>query len=472
MRILVLNPPAFRHQDYIREGRCMQIKSSWAALWMPLSLCYIAAVLRNNGNQVRLIDAIAEKLNTEKLVGIAGSFGPELIIVNTAIPSIEGDMECAAALKKNMPSVKIAVVGIFPTIYRSECLARFVHIDYAVMDEPEWVSASLPDVIAGIQPADSVRGLIYRMGNEVIVNERQDLSKNNLDDLPFPARDLLDNDSYRLPTNDRKFTLLSVGRGCSAGCIYCLANIYYGKKFRWRSVQKITEEIEQCINEFGIDNFLFWGESFTTDMKYGEEICDEIIRKGFQITWSTTSRVDTLNPVLLEKMKKAGCILLGLGIESYDQNVLDKSRKGITTGQIDKAVQMVKQAGLNTMGHFMFGLPGDTRETAMKSIRFACRNVTYAQFYAAIPYPQTELGRIASENGWVEETDYSHFELTRSVMGNGNLSAREIQKLRNFAYRKFYFRPKMFIQTIREVTSLSSFLSIMNFMRWIKPKKR
>lgn len=171
-------------------------------------------------------------------------------------------------------------------------------------------------------------------------------------------------------------------------------------------------------------------------------------------------------------MKKAGCILLGLGIESYDQDVLNISRKGITTDQIDKAIMMTKKAGLNTMGHFMFGLPGETKESAMKSIRYACKNLTYAQFYAAIPYPQTELGKIAAENNWIEETDYSHFELTQAVMGNGNLSAGEIHKLRNFAYRKFYFRPKMLIQTVREVTSIFSFLSILNFIRWIKPKNR
>lgn len=268
---------------------------------MPLSLCYISAVLKNNGHQVSLIDAIAEKLNAGKLAGITESFNPDLIILNSAIPSIEGDMNCAAILKERIPSVKIAVIGIFPTIYGNECLTRFSQIDYAVMDEPEWVAARLADVVAGIHSADSVKGLIYRSGNDVSVNQRQNLTENNLDDLPFPARDLLNNDAYRLPTNGRKFTLLSVGRGCSANCIYCIANIYYGKKFRKRSVQKVIEEIEQCINEFGIDNFLFWGESFTTEMTYGEEICDEIIRRGLHITWSTTSRVDTLNPVLLER---------------------------------------------------------------------------------------------------------------------------------------------------------------------------
>ena len=449
----------------------MQTKSSWAALWMPLSLCYISAVLREKGHRVKLIDAIAEKLDNNKLIKILSSFNPELIILNTAIPSIGGDMSCASALKQAFPSVKITIVGMYPTIYESESLKQFDQIDYAIMDEPEWVSALLPELVEGKTSADSINGLIYRSENEIVVNKRQRLSENNPDDLPFPARDLLNNDAYRLPTNGKRFTLLNIGRGCSSNCIYCVANVYYGKIFRKRSVENIISEIEQCVYEFNIDNFLFWGESFTTDQKYGEKICDAIIHKGLNISWSTTSRVDTLNEVLLDKMKKAGCILLGLGIESYNQDVLDRARKGITTDQIDRAIKLTKEAGISTMGHFMFGLPGDTKDSVMNSIRFACRNVTYAQFYSAIPYPKTELARIAAESNWIAETDFTKFELTNSVMGNESLTAKEIQKLRNFAYRKFYFRPKMLFQTIREVSSLSSFLSVLNFINWIKPKK-
>jgi len=419
-----------------------------------------------------LIDAIAERLDNKKLADKALEFNPGLIILNTAIPSIEGDMNCAGVLKKVLPSSRIAVVGMFPSIYGRECLTRYEQVDYAVMDEPEWVISRLAGVVEGKDTNASVRGLIFRDGPDVIINERQKLAENNPDDLPFPARDLLNNDAYRLPTNGKKFTLLSVGRGCSSNCIYCVANVYYGKRFRKRSVKNIIEEIELCIRDFNITNFLFWGESFTTDTKYGEEICDEIINRGLKISWSTTSRVDTLTQELLNKMKKAGCILLGLGIESYDQEVLNLARKGITTDQIDMAVMMTRKAGLSSMGHFMFGLPGDTREKAMKSISFACKNVTYAQFYSAIPYPGTELGRIAGEKNWIEESDFSKYELTQSVMGNGSLSAKEVKRLRDYAYRKFYFRPRMVIRTIREVTSLGSLLSILNFLKWIRPGNR
>jgi radical SAM superfamily enzyme YgiQ (UPF0313 family) len=471
MRVLIVNPPAYNKKDFIREGRCMQTKSSWAALWMPLSLCYISSVLRKEGIEVKLVDCIADKMNEAALLKLTLEFMPEMVILNTAIPSIPGDMKTASAIKSTLPSVKITVVGMFPSLYEKEALEKFPQIDFAIMDEPEWAVSCLALSLSGNKPLEQIKGLIFRKGGEIVVNERQNLGENNLDDLPFPARDLLNNNAYRLPTNGERFTLLSVGRGCSERCIYCVANLYYGKKFRKRSVDSVMLEIEECIEKYNIRNFLFWGESFTTDSSYGEAICEEILKRNIKITWSSTSRVDTLNQSLLDKMKKAGCILLGLGIESYDQEVLNRARKRITIGQIDAAVEMVRNAGIKSMGHFVFGLPGDTKESALKTIDFACRSVSFAQFYCAIPYPKTELGKIAAEQNMLAGTDYTQFELTRSVAGNENLTPREIKKLRDYAYRKFYFRPGMIIRTLREIESFGALLSILNFMDWIKPGK-
>lgn len=469
MKILVVNPPAFNKKDYIREGRCMQTKSSWAALWMPLSLCYISAFLRDAGHEVKLVDCIAEKMNNRQFIDLSSRYHPDVVILNTAIPSLTGDMNSAEEIKKALPAVKIVIVGMYPTLYGKESLLKFSQIDYAIVDEPEWAVRNLMNALGLNQSPDLVKGLIFRKDGSIIVNERQRLSENKLDDLPFPARDLLKNDAYKLPTNGKRFTLLSVGRGCSGNCIYCVANVYYGRKFRKRSVDSVVNEIEECVEKYEIYNFLFWGESFTTDSKYGEAICDEIIRRNIKISWSTTSRVDTLNQSLLDKMKSAGCILLGLGIESYDQKVLDNARKGINIQQIEKAVAMVRKSGINSMGHFMFGLPGDTRDSAARSINFAIKNFDFAQFYCAIPYPETELGRIARVNNWISSNDYTQFELTKSVMGNESLTPGEVKRIRDSAYRKFYLRPKMFFRTLREVDSLRSFFSVLNFFEWIKP---
>ncbi|MFA4941967.1 MAG: radical SAM protein [Patescibacteria group bacterium] len=471
MKILIINPPAFKGNDYIREGRCMQTKSSWASLWMPLSLAYISSFLRKNGHEIKLIDCIAEKMDVKNLVKVAKDFSPNIIIINTAFPSIKGDMETASELKKILPSTRMAIIGLYPTLFEDRFLKEFTIPDFAVIGEPEWVIKNLVKSLETGEKLDGIDGLVWREGDKIIVNKPQKIEENNLDELPFPARDLLNNEAYRLPTDRKKFTLLSVGRGCPFTCNYCVAHTYYGKKFRKREVKSVADEIEECVKKYDIKSFLFWGESFTLDPVYGGDICDEIIKRGLKIKWSTTSRVDTLNENLLKKMKQAGCILLGLGIESANQEVLDKAKKGIDIEKIKKAIEMVKKAGISSMGHFVFGLVGDTKESAEKTMKFACNSgVDYAQFYCAIPYPKTELGKIAKENNWIETEDYSEFDLTKSVMRNKDLTSQQIKKFRDKAYRKFYFRPKILIQSVKEVSSFRSFLEILNFMKWIKPK--
>lgn len=483
MKVLIINPPAYLKKDYIREGRCMQTKSSWAALWMPLSLAYIAAVLRGSGQNVKIVDCIAEKKNHADLIKIIKDFEPRLVVLNTAFPSIIGDKKTASQIKKVNPGILTVIIGMFPTLLGKRSIKGCAAIDMAVSGEPEWTIRQLVLAIEKKLPPSKIPGLIYRPTaiaryyrgdkritvDEIIQNKPQDFDNNNINDLPHPARDLLKNEAYRLPIDGKKFTLLNIARGCPYECSFCVANIYYGKKFRRRNINSIIEEIEECVNKHGITNFLFWGESFTIDPEYGESICDKIIKRKLKIKWSTTSRVDTLNKKLLKKMKQAGCIVLGLGIESIHQPILDQANKKMRVEEINKAISTVRQAGIKTMGHFIFGLPGETQETARETIRFAvASNLDYAQFYCAIPYPRTQLEKTAKDKGWIKTTDFANYDLSLSVMSNEALSPREVKQLRDQAYRRFYLRPKMFVQTIKEVSSLKSLLSVLNFVKWIK----
>ena len=469
MKILIVNPPASRGREFIREGRCMQIRSSWASLWMPLSLAYLAAVLRADGHDIRLVDAVADRLDTDQLLALCKGFGPDLLFLNTAYPSIDDDRATATALHNQAPSTSIALLGIFPTLLEAKALDYVSAADFSIVGEPEWVARRLARALAKHESLEEVKGLVWRKGNSIVVNPPQNLRDNDPDTLPFPARDLLHNEAYRLPLRGEKFTLLSIGRGCPFSCGYCIAPAYYGKTFRKRNVQSVGNEIQECVETHGIRSFLFWGESFTTDPHYGEAICDEIIRRKLSIAWSTTSRVDTLNPTLLAKMKTAGCALLGLGIESSCQEILDRAKKKVRLEQITGAINMVHASGIQSMGHFIFGLPGETRETAEESIRFALHSgLNYAQFYCALPYPKTELGRLAEANGWIQNSDYSAYDFTFSIMRNETLSNREIKAIRDRAYRRFYFRPRIFFQALQEIKSWRNLFASLDFLKWIR----
>jgi radical SAM superfamily enzyme YgiQ (UPF0313 family) len=470
MRILIINPPKYKNQSYIREGRCMQTKSSWATLWPPLSLTYIAAFLRVTGFDVKLLDCIASDIDFDYLKRIISQYLPRFIVINTAFPTIYSDLSVAQLAKSLDNGIVTVVIGMVPTLIEEEIFRLCPDLDYAVVGEPEWVVKNLAQGLVGKTDIDKVRGVIINNKGSISKNPAQNFLENDINELPFPARDLLDNSRYTLPINSERFSLVSVGRGCPYNCSFCTANIFYGKAFRKRTASSVVDELEECVNKFNITNFLFWGETFTLDEKYAVSISDEIIKRKLPIKWASTSRADTLNSDMLNKMKESGCNMLSLGIEGISDETLRVVDKSLSLSDIERAIGLIKKAGIRTMGHFIFGLPYQSGEDCMNSINFSLKNaLDYAQFYCAVPYPKTGLEKIARQNGWVkEDVNWTDYDLTKSIMSNGKLTAQQITRFRDLGYKKFYLRPKMFIQALREISSFSSLIKISDFMNWIK----
>lgn len=470
MKILLLNPPKYQGRSYIREGRCMQTKSSWAALWPPLSLSYTAAFLRAADLEVKLLDCVAQDISFSALKEIVSDFSPQLVVINSAFPTIYGDLKVIPLVKGIEGSVKTVLVGMVPTLLEEEIFKECADLDFLVVGEPEWTVRNLAEALVGKKNLEEIPGLVINKDGVPAKNKPQNFFENDPNELPFPARDLLDNSRYVLPVNGEKFTLLSVGRGCPYQCTFCSAKAYYSPIFRKRTPQSVVDEIEECVGRFGIKNFLFWGETFTLDRNYAIAIAEEIIKRNLGIQWATTSRADTVDKKMLSVLKKAGCSMLSLGIESTNDEELRTIKKGCTFRDTKRAIKLIGQAGIRRMGHFIFGLPFQTKEDCFEIIDFALKSgIEYAQFYCAVPYPKTELGELARKKGWVkEDTKWSDYDLTKSIMSNGVLTSREIRHFRNLAYRKFYLRPKMALQALKDVDSPLTLLRSFDFLEWVK----
>jgi radical SAM superfamily enzyme YgiQ (UPF0313 family) len=234
----------------------------------------------------------------------------------------------------------------------------------------------------------------------------------NLDALPFPARDLLPMDKYiPLPNQYKRKPVanLMALRGCPYQCTFCSANAVFGCSLRMRSAQRVYDEIKQLVDTYGIREISFWDDTLTVNKKWLHELCDLIISNHLDITWSCYARVNTVDLDLLKKMKKAGCWNIFYGIESGNQELLDRIKKGITLDQIRNAVKLTKKAGIEVRGSFMIALPGETPEMAHKTIDFAIElDPDYAQFSITTPYPGTELFEQAKQYGELSG-DFSKF---------------------------------------------------------------
>ena len=286
-----------------------------------------------------------------------------------------------------------------------------------------------------------VAGLSYRSGDELErTADRPFLDE--LDALPDPAWHLFDLDVYRLPLKGSRFLMVTPHRGCPYPCSYCTAQTYYGAKLRRRSVERVRDEIRRNVEVHGVRDLFFWSDTFTIDKRYVIELCDAIEPLG--VTWASNSRVDTIDPELAAAMRRAGCWMISFGIESGDQASLDRVGKGATVEDAENAVRIAKEAGLKVAGHFVLGIPGETKESLDKTLALAERlPLDFEQFYCAVPFPGSRLYAEAKEKGWLKDAAFDRFRQDEALLELPGLSPEEVMAYRQRAYRRFYSRPSV-----------------------------
>jgi anaerobic magnesium-protoporphyrin IX monomethyl ester cyclase len=472
MKVLMLNPPAPNNVEMVREGRCMQRKGAWGAIWPPSSLAYISGLLEKNGFNTIIKDCIAEKISKEKLKDIIKEFQPKLIICNTATPSISEDLKIAEFAKSIDKEIKIAFIGIHVTVLPDECLKSYKDIDFIIRGEPELTALEIAENIKYNKNLEKIKGTSIIVKNGKIINNPDRELIEDLDILPYPAWHNIDKNNYQLPIKGEPFFLLTTSRGCPHSCTFCNVSSYYGKKIRIRDPKKVVEEMSFIKQNLDVKNFLFWSENFSIDKEYAKLVCQEIISSGEDFSWICNSRVDTIDSKLLSLMKKAGCFMLGLGIESSSQEILDSTKKNVKLRDIRKAVYLAKKNGIEVVGHFILGLPGEDKSSLKKTIQFSIDlELDYAQYYCAVPFPGSALYDELKQNKFLENKNWCDFEQNFCVITTDKISSQEIEKIRNDGYKKFYLRPNFMIKQILNIRSPKEFLNLMKlgveFLGWI-----
>lgn len=476
MKVYLINPPAVHGVRMVREGRCMQREGAWTAVWTPISLALSGAVLEKEGMECKLTDCIVEDVDLKKLQALVGAFKPDLVVLNTATPSIRGDLVVGDDLKKIWPSVKVAAIGIHVTAMPEDSFKMARGLDYIVSGEPEYTIRELAQKIKARAPIDDVRGIICLDRGKVVAKPPRPYIT-NLDELPFPAWHLIDKTKYQMPFLNRPFFLIATGRGCPYKCTFCADCAYYGKKLRLRTAKNIADELEWAGRVHGVVDFLFWSESFTINRQFAKDVADEIYRRKLKIHWVCNSRVDNVDEELLTKIKRAGCWMIGYGVESGNQQILDSVKKGITVEQTIRAVKMSKKAGLDVTAHCVLGFPGETEATIRETIQLVKKlPVDFAQFYCSVPFPGSELYQQALESGWVNTDNWERYEQNFSVLDMPGLSSEQVMQLRKQAYKEYYVRPKLILKTLGRVKNWHDFAELFrmarDFMSWTKEEDK
>jgi radical SAM superfamily enzyme YgiQ (UPF0313 family) len=456
-RALVFNPPTGLYQR--GEDRCQAAIDGSAAttLRAPNDLGYIASQLRRIGVEPKIRDYPAEGKNWTHFLKDIEESRPDFLVMSITTTTIEKDMDAFRMAKDFNPDVLTIAKGAHFWACEPASLEKdvFKPMDIAIRGEAETIINNLILTKRKSQDIQEVAGIIYLdYKRSTFMRTRNAPFIEDLDSLPFPARDLMRNECYTRPDTGAPQATLQVSRGCPAECIYCLSPIISGKRLRKRSARNVVEEVEECVKKYHIRNFFFRADTFTMDRDWAIEISKGIIRKKLNIEWVANSRVKPLDRELLEYMKKAGCWLIALGIESGSEETLEKIKKGASKDDARDAVRMAHEVGLKTYGFFMLGFPWESEEHINETIEFSRElDCDFTEIHVPMPYKGTELYKIAKEAGLVENNAVGHDYFSHPLTGTLYLTREELIRLRAKALRTLYLRPRYIIRTLSNVRS-------------------
>jgi anaerobic magnesium-protoporphyrin IX monomethyl ester cyclase len=448
--------------------------SSQINYWQPLGTLYVAASLMKAGHEVRFLNGAF--LSHREILDNVIDFGPDLVGIYSTTFGWKKAIRTAEDIKKLSEKIFVTVGGPYPIAMREKCLEDTAAVDAVVTGEGEVTIVEMVERLESGRSLRGVCGVICGAGESIIMNPPRDLIT-DLDWVPFPARELLGNDTYIPPpaTYKRKpVAVLMTARGCNRRCIFCFQiDRERTSGIRYRSVDNVMDEIEVCLKQ-GYKEIKFIDDTFAADYERAMALAHEIVRRRLNFTWFASACVHQVDKPLLKAFKDAGCWAILMGAESGVQKDLNTLRKGTTLSQIEEAVRSAKEVGLKVFTPFLFGIPGQTYEDALMSIEFACKlDPDVANFHALTPFPGTELHDNIERYGTLSE-DTDDYTYQGAAFVPYSLTRKEISELRQVAFRRFYSRPRFLLKRmlgLRSITDLVSSLRGIKSLFWIWVKR-
>lgn len=464
-KVLLIEPPVIIRRNEFHQ--CLP----------PLGLLYLASTLRANGYQVKVLDACVEGwdnrvslrdgfdykgLTDKEIKNIVVDFQPEVVGISWKFTRQEQAFALTLkAVKSAQKDSLIVVGGAHPTSCPQEVLEKYP-VDYVVLGEGEKVLLELLKKALKSDKAVDLDGVAYKQKGEIVVKENHNFSK-NLDELPFPARDLLSLDKYLKDnlTNSAgdlvkaypKGTIIT-SRGCPERCSFCAIRNLWGRRYRARSPENVVAEIEEMVNKYGYKEIHFLDDNLTLKKERALKIFELITEKNLKFYWRTPNGISTktITQEMVSLMKKSGCYRVAFGIESGNQLILNQViKKGLNLEKVREVNKWFKKEGIEREGFFIIGMPGETKKTVFDSINFAQElELDDAAFFLAQPYPGTELYKQCLEENYLK-TEAREFLMTSNPsIETPLLSKNEVKQLQRianytFALKKASFKDKMII---------------------------
>lgn len=439
-----------------------KLSTSFSAIEPPLWVALIAAYVQEKGYSVKIIDTDAEEAGPEDVATKADDYNPLLVVfavtgsnLSASTWHMTGARDYITAVRAKRPDVKTLLWGLHPSAL-SERTLREEGADFVCQGEGFITLVELLGLLKkGETKQYDVMGLWYLEKGKIRSNARAELI-GNLDELPTPAWELLPMAQYRAHnwqcfghlSSRQPYGVIYTSLGCPFDCSFCNLKALFGSPgIRFRSPEKVIEDIAVLIEQYHVRNIKVLDECFVLRKSHVLKICDLIIERGYDLNIWAYARIDTIDEKMLKKLKQAGFNWLCYGIETANENVRHNvGKRGFDKNDTKRVIKITKDAGVHILANFMFGLPEDNFETMQETLDLAKElNCEYTNFYSTMAYPGSELYEEAIKQAvrlprtW---RGYAEFSEECLPLPTKYLSGEDVLRFRDNAFIEFHGNPK------------------------------
>lgn len=454
MRVLLIRPPA-RHTV---ESEVPEAVEAENLSYPPLALLSLAAFLRDQSHHVcEIMDAQLDHLSNEDMENQIREFAPDVVGITCFTVQLVDVMHSIRAARA--AGVQYVVLG-GPHIndFPKESLA-LEGVDAVVKGEGQQPLLELLKVWEDGDVAKGIKGVIAHP--EDPIPEEDVYFSNDLDTYPIIDRTLVDYTRYYDVMGEGGiFTSIVTSRGCPYRCTFCNTPRH---RYRVQSPERVCDEIEACIR-LGIKEVYFVDDTFNITNQRVHDLCDEIIRRGLEFSWTVRFRVKGVDRPLLLKMKEAGCARIQLGVEQGTEEGLLRLKKDVTSREIESAFALCREVGINTVAYFMIGTPVErSRQDVLDTIEYSIRlKPDFVMYNIMTPFPGTTLYDEGVRDGVLELEPWTNFmenptEEFKAQVWDEHFTRDELRDLLHFAYRRFYWRPQFVVRNLFQIRNVSDF---------------
>ncbi len=449
-KILVINPPRVDQRPVVREERFEH--KDFEVIYPPLTLLYCAGQIKKNVSNVEVsfIDAMGYNLNLDQIKEKFKIINPDIVISRFAFDTFHEDLSFLEEIKKWKKDIIVLtrnkIVGDVNDLIE-KYLKKYPKIDYFITSEQDIV---IHKIIKDILNKKIPGSCAYIKKNKLFFSEKYKEDE-SLDEMAFPAYELLPKSPwpYKSSLFPKDFTLVMSSRGCPNQCTFCA---YRNQKWRPRSPENVVEELKMLRKKYNIKNFVYFDDTISINKERCLKICELMKENGLtDMKYAICTRVNAIDVELLKAWKETGLEEISFGVESGSEKILKMTRKGITKKQILNAFDLCKKMKIKAITLVILGLPGETLNTINETKGLIKKiNPFYLQYSLCIPFPNTPAYDYYKQNNLLIHEDYSKYNpLTLDpVMRTKDLSAEQLIKEKEKAYKEFILNPRFFLNKI------------------------